>query len=52
MTLFDLTALLGLLDELHLLHGDGPERFEDNTKMVSDGELVVELAARTCRLDV
>ena len=38
-----------LVDDLHLLNRNLPQRLEDDTEMEADGELVVKLAARAPR---
>lgn len=44
--------VLCFLDDLGLVHWDFPEGAEDNTDVVANGELVIELTARAGRLNV
>ena len=41
---------LCFLYEVHLVFGDGPHGLENDSKVVADGELVVELTAGSCAL--
>ena len=44
--------LLCLLYEVGLVFGDGPHGFEDDGKVIADGELVVELTAGSSALHI